>query len=405
MFLILTIFKSHLFNKRFIKSISSFFLFVLLIIVYLYKKNKMSKLLRKISSLSINLQNIINNYISDIPPRYKYEIEQEKNKLVALLSLLNYSSIINISLKYELKKKLLKELQIKSKHKNLSEIKYVFVEKALRYGNSIVLLNNLLYYCEILNITNIYLNSNQDWPIIENITLDTFNISLVNKKNINLNDRSITSFHKNYIYYQRIIKPEIRIDKFEYEIKRNLPKVIIDQKDLYIHIRSGDIFKYKSNKSSNYAQPPLCFYEKILNQFKFRKIFIITENNLNPIINLLIKRFQTIIVTNNSLKVDIALLMNAYNIVGSISSFLTMIIIFNEHLLKLWEYDLYRLPEKYFHLHRDFYTYKKKYIIYKMIPSKKYKTMMFPWRNTKEQREYMIQEKCGNFKFIPTKSK
>ena len=40
-----------------------------------------------------------------------------------------------------------------------------------------------------------------------------------------------------------------------------------------------------------------------------------------------------------------------------------------------------------------------------MIPSKKYKTMMFPWRNTKEQREYMIQEKCGNFKFIPTKSK
>lgn len=403
MILLLTIFKSYLFNKKFIKSISSFLLFSLLIIIYLYNKNKMSKLMRKIASMSIYLQNIINNYILDIPSKYKYEIEQERNKLVSLLSLINYSSIKNMSLKNELKQKLLKELQTKSQHKNLSEIKYVFIEKALRYGNSIVLLNNLLYYCEILNITNIYLNSNQDWPIFENITLNMLNISLVNKKNINLNDRSITSFHKNYIYYQRIIKPEIRIDKFKYEIKRNLPKVIINEKDLYIHIRSGDIFKYKSNKSMNYAQPPLCFYETILNQFKFRQIFIITQNNLNPIINILIKRFPTIIVTNNPLKVDIALLMNAYNIVGSISSFLTMIIMFNEHLIKLWEYDLYRLPEKYFHLHRDFYNYKIKYSIYKMIPSKKYKIMMFPWRNTKEQRDYMIQEKCGSFKLSPSK--
>ena len=402
MLLLLTIFKSYLFNKRFIKSISSFFLFTLLFIIYLYNKNKMNKLISKIASMSIYLQNIINNYISDIPSKYKYEIEQERNKLVSLFSLLNYSSIRNISLKYKLKQKLLKELQAKSQHKNLSEIKYVFVEKSLRYGNSIVLLNNLLYYCEILNITNIYLNSNQEWPIQNNITLNTLNISLVNNKNINANDKSIAIFHKNYIYYQRIIKPEIRIDKFKYEIKSNLPKVIINKKDLYIHIRSGDIFKYKANKSINYAQPPLCFYERILNQFKFRQIYIITENNLNPIINLLIKKFQTIIVKNNSLKIDIALLMNAYNIVGSISSFSTMIIMFNDHLIKLWEYDLYRLPEKYFHLHRDFYNYKIKYSLYKMIPTKKYKTTMFPWRNTNEQRDLMIHEKCGSFKFIPS---
>lgn len=94
--------------------------------------------------------------------------------------------------------------------------------------------------------------------------------------------------------------------------------------------------------------------------------------------------------------------MNAYNIVGSISSFSTMIIMFNDHLIKLWEYDLYRLPEKYFHLHRDFYNYKIKYSLYKMIPTKKYKTTMFPWRNTNEQRDLMIHEKCGSFKFIPS---
>ena len=92
----------------------------------------------------------------------------------------------------------------------------MFIEKSLRYGNSIALLNNLLYYCEILNITNIYLNSKKNWPIFENITSDEINITLFPDKKVDL--RSIASFDKNYIYYQRIIKPEIRINKLKYEI-------------------------------------------------------------------------------------------------------------------------------------------------------------------------------------------
>ena len=285
----------------------------------------------------------------------------------------------------------------------ISELNSVFVEKSFRYGNSIVLLNNLLYYCEILNISNIYLNSNQDWPIFENTTLPKLNISFVNKENINLEDRNITCFNKNHIYFQSIIKPEIRIDKLKYEIKCNLPKVKISPKDLYIHIRSGDIFKYKSNQCLNYAQPPFCFYENILNHFDFGKIFIVAQDKLNPIIDLLVRRFPDIIIVNNSLKEDISILMNAFNVVSSISSFLTMIIIFNDNLKNLWEYDIYRLPEKYLHLHRDLYNYKINYSIYKMLPSNKYKTMMLPWRNTKEQRELMIHEKCGNFQFISSK--
>ena len=66
----------------------------------------MNKIIRKIASLPISLQNIINNYISDISPKFKYEIYQERNKLVSLLTLVNYSTIPNISLKNELKLKL-----------------------------------------------------------------------------------------------------------------------------------------------------------------------------------------------------------------------------------------------------------------------------------------------------------
>lgn len=405
MFLKFNLLKNFLLNKRLIKSIYILILLVLFIILYLYVKEKNKKLKRKFDSIPLYFQNIINNYISDIPQKYKYEKEQEKYKLVSLLSLNNFSNVSNIEIKSELKLKLLKELQTKDQNKNLSQIKGVYIKDSFRYGNSIVLLNNLLYYCEILNITNIYLNSKKSWPIIENITTNEINITLLTDKNIDLKDKSITSFNKNYIYFQKIIKPEIRIDRLKYEIKRNLPKVILNQKDLFIHIRSGDIFEYKSNNCINYAQPPLCFYQSILKSFKFRKIFIIAQNSLNPIINLLIQIFPGITMTNNSLEEDVSLLMNAYNIVGSISSLFTTTIIFNENLKNVWEYDLYRLPEKYFHLHHDIYNYKIKYSIYKMIPSEKYKKMMIPWINSRQQRELMIHEKCKDFKLVATKEK
>ena len=395
MILILALLKSYSFKRKLIKSICILLLIFLLIILYMFIQRKNRQLKIKFDSLPLYLQNIIINYISEISPKYIYEREKEKYKLVSLLSLIDFSNISNISLKSELKQKLLKELQTKKQNKNLSQIKGVFVEKSLRYGNSLVLLNNLLYY----------LNSKKNWPIFENITSNTINITLIPKKDIDFNERSITCFHKNNIYYQKVIKPEVRINRLKYEIKHNLPKIIVNQNDLFIHIRSGDVFKYKYNKNINYAQPPLCFYISVLNTFKFRKIHIISQDRLNPIIDLLIKNFPEILLTNNSLQEDVSLIMNAYNIVGSISSFFTTIIIFNDNLRQVWEYDLYRLPEKYLHLHRDIYNYQIKYSIYKMNPSKNYKSKMFPWRNTKQQRDLMINEKCKNFRLILPKVK
>ena len=72
------------------------------------------------------------------------------------MSLLNFSQIQNNTLKSEIKQQLLNELQTNHRNKNLSEIKFVYLDKTYNFGNAIVLLNNLLYYCEILNISNIY---------------------------------------------------------------------------------------------------------------------------------------------------------------------------------------------------------------------------------------------------------
>ena len=118
----------------------------------------------------------------------------------------------------------------------------------------------------------------------------------------------------------------------------------------------------------------------------------------------LMRQYKQIILTNNPLNEDLSILSNAYNIVASISSFLTSIIIINDNLKILWEYDNYRLTEKYLHLHRDIYNYNFNYSIYKMYPSQKYKKFMFPWINSKQQIDLMINEKCNNFKLIEYKS-
>ena len=219
---------------------------------------------------------------------------------------------------------------------------------------------------------------------------------------MNFKKKNIVIFDKKHIYFQRVIKPEIRIDFLKKEIKSNLPKIRINQTDLFIHIRSGDIFKYMQNININYAQPPLCFYQSIINNFTFNKIYIISQDKQNPIIDILIKKYPNIIFNSNKLEKDVSILVNAYNIVGSISSFFTTLIIINENLENIWEFENYRLPEKYLHLHRDIYNYEYKYKIYKMYPSVKYKNEMFPWINNKKQRDLMIYEKCENFElFIP----
>ena len=377
-------------------------LICLYIFLYLYEKNEVNKLEREIKSLLPYHQKLLSNYLSSISSKYYNEKIQEKRKLVSLLSLINFTEISNNSLKFELRKQLLKELRKKNQkqNQNLSEIKIVYIEKSFRFGNSIVMLNNLLFYCEILNITNIYLNIEKHWPISENVTMDNLNITLISNKSVNFNYKNICIFDIKSIYFQRIIKPEIRIDKLKNEIKKNLPKILINPEDLFIHIRSGDIFKYKANNAMNYAQPPLCFYQSILNNFKFRNIYILTIDKSNPIIDLLIEQYKQIILTNNQLSVDLAILLNAYNIAASISSFLTSIIIINDNLKILWEYDNYRLTEKYLHLHHDIYNYSFNYSIYKMYPSQKYKNFMFPWINSKKQIDLMIKEKCNNFKLI-----
>ena len=360
-------------NKR---KIILFLFLALIYISFKYESFCKDKLYKSIHSLSKFQKELLNYYFDNIYTSFEKVKYREIYSLISLFTLKNYSNLSDEILKPILKFELLKDLQIKPNKTLNYTNKVVYVDKSFNFGNSMILLNNLLYYSEILNLTNIYLNSYEKWPIFRNISTDKFKITFISPLDSDSNYTNYIIFDKKLLYFQKIFKPEIRIHLLKDEIKNNLPKIIVDENALYIHIRSGDIFQYKAKYNINYAQPPLCFYQKIFSEFPH------------------------IILTHNSLEIDSSILLNAYNIVGSVSSFLTTSLIINDNLKNFFEYDIYCLSQKYLHLHHDIYQYPIKFKIYRMKPSKNYLIGMFPWRNNKMQIYLMLNEKCGNFDLI-----
>ena len=189
-----------------------------------------------------------------------------------------------------------------------------------------------------------------------------------------------------------MLKSEVRIQYAKEEILRNLPKVDVDPDDLYIHLRGGDVFRIAPVQT--YAQPPLCFYETIINNTKFKNIYIIAKDKRNSVFHPLIKKYPNIIHQSNKLEHDISLLTHAYNLALSISSFSISSVKFNDNLKNLYEYDLIRLSEKFVFLHHDLYKYDIKYTIYSMKPSERYKSKMFNWIHSHRQRNLMLEDNC-----------
>jgi len=144
----------------------------------------------------------------------------------------------------------------------------------------------------------------------------------------------------------------------------------------------------------SYAQPPYCFYDAAINSKRYDNIYLFSIDEQNPVLNKLIKRHEEIIYNKVNLSYVIAYLANAYNIVGSISSFITGIIKLNDNLKNLYEYDIYHIRERIFHIHSSLFGFKKNYVTYLMKPSKNYLKHMFIWRQRRKQVYIMLRDKC-----------
>jgi len=317
-----------------------------------------------------------------------------KNSLISKRNLNNNQSNINY-----IKRKI--HLIIKKLKQNKTNINTLYIKGNMRFGNYFASLNNAIIFCEFSGFKRIIINNSF---IKHKIFYQQYNVTIEsNNSFINQNNSIILYIG---LFFSRIKFTDLgkvnRFYVFRNEIINNLPKVKISFDDLYIYIRGGDIFNRINKTSRFYVQPPLCFYKKIINQFIFRKIFIISEDISNPVSQILLKEYPYIKYNKNDIKLDISYLANSYNIISATSSFIISIIKINQKLKFLWEYDFYIYSERYLHLHHSVYTFSFNYNIYKMNVSENYKKLMYPFHNSEKQRNLMIEEKCNNnFDLIP----
>ena len=156
------------------------------------------------------------------------------------------------------------------------------------FGNQLAVFNKMIFYCEIIKCKNIILPKKNNLFINHTLYDKGYNMTI---RVLDLPDRrAINPIRKLdfYFYYNFYnFKIENRLDLIKNEIVNNLPKIEINENDLVIHFRSDDIFYNKDDSyhAPDYAQPPLCFYEKILNNYNFSKIYIISIDDIyNPVI-------------------------------------------------------------------------------------------------------------------------
>lgn len=368
------------------------------------KKQSSIKFIKKLYKIKIIFFTIV---ILLIYKFYKYcsikaESENEENQNNSFMNSENdflryFQSLKNISydntsLLEEYRDNILK-LFSKKLSKNITSIDNLYMDYYLKFGNHLAHFNKAIFYCEIIKCKKIFINPDNNIYIKNTIYDQQFNLSIEIAKKKEAYNNPLSTYY--YPYYDFLfIRPENRFTIFKSEILRNLPKVQTNQNDLYIHIRGGDIF-IDPKIGDSYAQPPYCFYDAAINNNRYYNIYLFSIDESNPVLNKLIKRHEEIIYNKIYLSYVIAYLANAYNIVGSISSFITEIIKLNDNLQNFYEYDIYHIREKIFHIHSSLYGFKKNYVTYLMKPSKNYLKHMFIWKNTRKQRYIMLRDKCS----------
>ena len=226
--------------------------------------------------------------------------------------------------------------------------------------------NNIIQICNIIHIAIAYKHN-----IKFNVKHKFFDFSVIEKYFNKYNNNEIITntyfFDKsklpfsNDIYGQNV-EERNKLLKEAFLIN-NINK--LNENDLVIHVRSGDVFS--SNPHPKYVPPPLSYYTKEIDKYKYEKIHIICEDTINPVVNKLLKLYKNAIYEKNTLEKDITIILGATNIIFSIGTFIPSLILLSNNIKSL---------------HGNAFSNNEELIEY-------YKVMI-PWKNTIEQRKNIL---------------
>jgi hypothetical protein len=240
---------------------------------------------------------------------------------------------------------LLKYISKCTKNK-ITQIRSIFLNCYNNFGNQLILLNKVIFYCEILRCERIILNKNFYWFIKNKILDKEYNITIEIGEEKNYRNKSVLiDYTYSFFFYFNVFEPRYRPEVLKNELLNNLPKIKVSPNDLYIYVRSGDIF---INFDKGYIQPPLCFYQELINIFKF---------------NQLLSQFPNIKYKKNPMKLDISYLIYAYNVVGAFSTFINSIVRYNDNLQNFYYFNFIINYHFYNFFYFVFYHHVNKYIM------------------------------------------
>lgn len=230
-----------------------------------------------------------------------------------------------------------------------------------RLGNNIIQLSNIIDIA-IAYKHNIKIN-------VKN--LHFFDLSVIEEYFNKYNNNEIITDEYNFFYSSRLpFSNEIFKQNIEERNKilnrafliNNINK--LPENDLVIHIRSGDIFV--SNPHPGYVPPPLSYYTKEIDKYKYEKTHIICEDTINPVVNELRKLYKNVVYEKNTLEKDIRIILGATNIIYSVGTFIPSLMLLSNN---------------------NKYLYGK---VFENEELKEYYKIMKPWKNTIEQRNYIL---------------
>jgi len=167
---------------KIIKNKYKFILFIIFIIFYAiinnekytkinFKKKDFLYYFNKIQYKGkyIFKEKLINDYLYKVSEKFKSAKEGEKLRLNKFFNLAEYSD--DSKIKAELKDKFLKELSLLKNH-TITKLDTFFFSYSMNFGNSLIQINNAIFYCEIVDCNTIILNKNNTrrrWLIIKDI--------------------------------------------------------------------------------------------------------------------------------------------------------------------------------------------------------------------------------------------
>lgn len=92
-------------------------------------------------------------------------------------------------------------------------------------------------------------------------------------------------------------------------------ETVLTERDLVLFIRSGDIFTIDSGVISSYGPPPLSFYEAVIEIEQPERIFVLAEDDANPVIRALMEQGRpNIEIIRLGMRGDFEFMLGAKNI-------------------------------------------------------------------------------------------